>query len=140
MVFVSCCFEGTGNIQHGYFAKTLVEAKIVEAGLEFAVRGNQVVYVGRMDRFRDVDVYQNCNGITWGVHFKSRAYECANQTEDWGGSCWPDKVTANKVAKAFIKNGTKDKCANLPTLKAMFPNHPSVAKLEAWQHRQFLAG
>jgi hypothetical protein len=129
MVQVSCHFQGWGNIHLGLFAKSLVEAKIKEAGLDFAVQGHRVIYTGPKDRFRDIDVYPNYNGITWGVTFRSRAYEGACPSEVWGGAYWPDEATARAVAATFIKDGTKDMCANLDTLKERFPNHPSVSKV-----------
>ena len=136
MVQVSCCFKGSGNIQFGTFARSLVEAKIKEAGLEFGVLHGRVVYTGPKDRIRDADVYPNCNGITWGVHFYMRVYEGAAKTEDWGGAEWPDQATAKAVAAKFIKDGTKDICANLTTLKAKFPGHAAIAKVEAWEAKQ----
>jgi hypothetical protein len=136
VVKVSWLFEGTGNVQYGLFSKALVEAKIAEAKLDFAIQRNQVVYTGPMDRFRSTNVYQNYNGITWGIQFNSRAYEGAGQSDDWGGASWPDKATVTAVSKKFLLDGTKDVCANLHTLKTKFPGHPAIAKLEAWEAAQ----
>lgn len=136
LVQVSCRLDGSGNIQTGLFARTIVEAKAKEAGLEFAVQHGQITYTGPKDRFRSATIYPNSNGVTWGVHFQARAYESAYRQEDWGGACWPDKETVQVIADNWIKNGIQDVCANLTTLKARFPKHPSVPKLERYLNQK----
>ncbi len=136
MVKCRCYFKGTGNIQTGWFAKSLVEAKIKEAGLEFTVRRSDVVYTGPMDRFREVDVFPHYNGITWGVKFKWGPYKGARRNEEWGGACWPDQATVRAVADAFIKDGTKSECSNLVTLRDRFPEHPAIANLEKYEQQK----
>ena len=134
MVRVCCCFEKSGNIQSALFSKALVEAKIKEAGLDFSfTKYGGIIYTGPRDRVRNTNVYQNCNKLTWGIHFEMQAYPNMARAEVWGGACWPDKATVDAVAAKFMKDGTTDMCANLTTLKERFPDHPVVPKLAKWE-------
>lgn len=133
LVKVHCRAQDTGNIQYGLVPRSLVEAAIRESNLPFAIEHRQIVFTGPKEVIRESQLYPNCNGLTWGVSFRWQAFACADRREEWGGALWPDKATADAVAAKYVKDGVKDICANLSTLKERFPGNPVIAKVEAYE-------
>lgn len=130
-------FPNSGNIQRGLFKVSLVQEAIKKAGLPFEIvrwGGHLVVrWTGDPCQIRWTETYRNAhNGLTWGVKFFYRAFEGARIQDKWGGAYWPDEKTAKAVAKAFEEDATTDMCANIQTLKAKFPDHPVVPKVQQW--------
>ncbi len=133
MAQVSCRYVDSGNIWYAQFSRALVEAKIREAGLEFEVRNYRVFYTGPMELIRDANIYQNCNGLTWGAQYHGRPYVGALPAENWGGAHWPDQAAAQAAADRYVRDGTKEVCAHTRALRARYPDHPVVPAVEAYE-------
>ena len=130
--------EGTGTLQYVLLREEVLQKLLEESGLEkdFHVQNGRVVFRGDMTAERGFRVAGHYNNLTWMVYYQSRPNAQAAWTEEWSGAHFPDEKTARRIGQNWVNHQGKVICASLKQMKMLFPDSPTIPKVEAFEEKE----
>lgn len=123
------------NIQYVAMRTEAVKVALKDSGLtgDFHVVFGRLEFCGDMEAVRGCKITHHYNRLTHGVTYLFRPNKNARWSDSWGGNHLPDEATARQWGEEWKAGGAEKVCANVATLKHLFPDHPVIPKVAAFK-------